>query len=219
MTMKHTLISFILLFSITLSATGTDRLYIENFNIEAGEKLQLPVLLLNDTAYSGLQVDLYLPFGLNLDVDGDEYVIDLTNRKDNSHTVASNLLDNGAIRIYISSVSAREFFGNNGPVMTLNITAANDYAGTSQIFLKNIICAEPIGTRHVLNDEICYVNPSEAPGVIGDVNGDGEVNIADINAVIDMILSSSTNLNGDVNDDGEINIADINAIIDLILSH
>ena len=51
----------------------------------------------------------------------------------------------------------------------------------------------------------------------GDVNVDGEVNIADINAVISMILSGSTAAEGDVNGDGEINIADINAIIDIIL--
>ncbi len=54
--------------------------------------------------------------------------------------------------------------------------------------------------------------------ITGDVNGDHEVNIADINAVMDIILSGSGNLTAaDVNKDGEINIADVNAIIDLIL--
>ena len=52
----------------------------------------------------------------------------------------------------------------------------------------------------------------------GDTNGDGEVNIADINKVIDVILSTSTDMNCDVNGDGEVNIADINFIIDLILN-
>ncbi len=55
------------------------------------------------------------------------------------------------------------------------------------------------------------------PGVVSDVNGDGEVNIADVNAVIDMILSGKTVDSGDVNDDGEVNIADVNTVIDLIL--
>ncbi len=55
-------------------------------------------------------------------------------------------------------------------------------------------------------------------GLIGDVNGDGEVNIADINAAIDMILIGDQSSNGDVNGDGEVNIADINAIIDIILN-
>ena len=54
--------------------------------------------------------------------------------------------------------------------------------------------------------------------MVGDVNGDGEVNIADINAIIDIILSGGSLDTADVNGDGEINIADINAVIDIILS-
>ena len=51
-----------------------------------------------------------------------------------------------------------------------------------------------------------------------DVNGDGEVNIGDVNACIDMILTGNESSNGDVNGDGEVNIADVNALIDYILS-
>ncbi len=53
----------------------------------------------------------------------------------------------------------------------------------------------------------------------GDVNGDLEVNIVDVNAVIDIILGRNTaTAAADLNDDGEINIADINAIINIILN-
>jgi hypothetical protein len=56
----------------------------------------------------------------------------------------------------------------------------------------------------------------------GDVNGDGEVNIADVNALISIILGgqadSETRARADVNNDSEINIADINAVIDIILN-
>ena len=51
----------------------------------------------------------------------------------------------------------------------------------------------------------------------GDVNGDGEVNIADINAIINIIITGSASASGDVNGDGEINIADVNAVIDIIM--
>jgi hypothetical protein len=51
----------------------------------------------------------------------------------------------------------------------------------------------------------------------GDVNSDGEVNIADVNAVIDYILSGNNDLAGDVNGDGEVNIAAVNSVIDIIL--
>ena len=56
---------------------------------------------------------------------------------------------------------------------------------------------------------------------IGDVNGDGEVNIADVNTLIDIILGGTadegTMQRADVNGDGEINIADVNATMDIIL--
>ena len=51
----------------------------------------------------------------------------------------------------------------------------------------------------------------------GDVNGDEEINIADVNAIIDLILAGSITDVADVNEDGEVNIADVNAIIDMIL--
>ena len=68
--------------------------------------------------------------------------------------------------------------------------------------------------------ELVYANmpPDEPQPVPGDVNGDGEVNIADVNVIIDMILSSNVFPNGDVNGDTEVNIADVNAVIEIILN-
>ena len=50
-----------------------------------------------------------------------------------------------------------------------------------------------------------------------DVNLDGEVNIADINAVIHAILGGIEGSSHDVNRDGEVNIGDINNLVDRIL--
>ena len=49
------------------------------------------------------------------------------------------------------------------------------------------------------------------------MNGDGEVNIADVNAVISAILGNAIAPACDVNGDGEVNIADVNAVISIIL--
>jgi hypothetical protein len=56
--------------------------------------------------------------------------------------------------------------------------------------------------------------------IVGDVNADGEVNIADVNCIIGIILGKADTYGGraDVNADGEVNIADINAIIKYIIS-
>ena len=57
-----------------------------------------------------------------------------------------------------------------------------------------------------------------AQSMYGDVNGDGVVNITDVNAVISIILDGKTMTPAaDVNSDGTVNITDINAIINIIL--
>ena len=57
----------------------------------------------------------------------------------------------------------------------------------------------------------------QADNTAGDVNNDGEVNIADVNTVINFILGDRSRHGVDVNNDGEVNIADVNAIIGIIL--
>ena len=56
----------------------------------------------------------------------------------------------------------------------------------------------------------------------GDVNGDGSVNISDVTALIDYVLSgnaSGIDLGAaDVNQDGSINISDVTALIDHVLT-
>ena len=66
--------------------------------------------------------------------------------------------------------------------------------------------------------ELIYANVPQEEHITGDVNRDGEVNIADVNTVIDLILEGGVMPTADVNGDGEINIADVNALIALILS-
>ena len=59
-------------------------------------------------------------------------------------------------------------------------------------------------------------------GIKGDVNNDGEITVADINALIDIIMGSpadaATLWRADVAEDGEIGLADVNALVDKILS-
>ena len=59
--------------------------------------------------------------------------------------------------------------------------------------------------------------------ILGDVNGDGIVNIADVTKLIDYLLgttSSPINISAaDVHGDGVINIADVTALIDLLLGN
>ena len=67
-----------------------------------------------------------------------------------------------------------------------------------------------------------YVKGEPVPAyIIGDVNGDGEVSIGDVSALIDLLLGggadSATVKRGDVNQDGELSIGDVSALIDILL--
>lgn len=73
---------------------------------------------------------------------------------------------------------------------------------------------------HLVEDgKIVYKGIHYIPG---DVNHDGEVNIADANSVIDVVVMGGNAGHTrapevDMNGDGVVNIADVNAIIDLII--
>ena len=54
--------------------------------------------------------------------------------------------------------------------------------------------------------------------VVGDVTGDGLVDIADVNAVINIMLGKADSTDAaDVNNDGNVDIADVNAVINIML--
>ena len=52
----------------------------------------------------------------------------------------------------------------------------------------------------------------------GDVNRDGDVDIADVNAIVNVIMDQGDSGKADVNDDGVVDVADVNQVINIILS-
>ena len=96
-------------------------------------------------------------------------------------------------------------------VESMNVEYGTDANGNPMVTLFIYKCYNGMAVYRITLDD------GENPGLPGDVNGDGNVNIADINAVIDMILSGRFDPVGDVNGDGAVNIGDINALIGIIL--
>ena len=66
-----------------------------------------------------------------------------------------------------------------------------------------------------------YFTIPALPGFIqGDVDGDGHVGIADVTALIDILLTGTVApAAADVDQDGKVGIADVTALIDMILTH
>jgi hypothetical protein len=107
--------------------------------------------------------------------------------------------------------------------LDLNALGGANNVGTFPVTLKSIKFTLNKGGETgdhtlALKSFYCHYAHTGAQHLRGDVNGDGEVNIADVNAIIDVILTGAPNAGADVNNDGETNIADVNVVIDIILA-
>lgn len=105
---------------------------------------------------------------------------------------------------------------------SLTFTVEDDGQGAASEkfvgFIALCCCSQyDMGMLLVNRMSIEDITPVTPDFLIGDVNHDCEVNVADVNALIDMILSGKTELVGDINNDSEINIADVNTLIDIIM--
>lgn len=161
-------------------------------------------------------------------------VTDLVNKiiTANEFAVQVTVTNNGS-STYDEDVSIKLYKRTHGTTGTLvqalnqRVVLAPQETTTLTFHLDNVIN----GWRYFAKlyyysngDQVSLANVSThtiyfpAVPIPGDVNNDGEVSIADINAVIDMILKGEQDLRGDVNEDGEVTIADINAVIDVILN-
>ena len=117
---------------------------------------------------------------------------------------------NGMSGYTASNLSLAE--GNDGTW----ITGGND--GTWEGYANEV--AFNVNKQCRFETIIVTVAAGEAP-LVGDVNQDGSVNIADVTALIDYLLNdaSAAPVEADVNQDGIVNVADLADLIDLMLTN
>lgn len=209
------------MFMVAVGAAATDRFYIEDFTIAPSQTQTVSIILDNEIAYTAFQTDIYLPEGLTIEQEAGDYIFDLTTRKSRDHIVASQVQADGSIRVMSYSNRINAYSGNSGALVTFNVTASADFVGPATIWLKNTLFTTTEGTEIPFPDEECIVTVPVSI-IKGDVDGDGNVNISDVTALIDYLLSgNASNIqldNADVDDSGNINISDVTALIDILLT-
>lgn len=202
---------------MALCANATDRFYIQDFTISAGDTVTVSIMLDNETAYTAFQCDLYLPDGLSIEQEDGDYIFDLTDRKARDHNIASQIQVDGAIRVMSYSPRINAFKGNSGALVTFNVMASDNFNGPTILLISNILFTTTEGIEIPFADEECIVKK----GLIGDVNEDGQVTIGDVTKLIDYLLGSEVppfnRHNADVNGDGAVSIGDVTELIDALL--
>jgi uncharacterized protein YjdB len=182
----------------------------------------LPISMSNTESIKGLQFDLRLPEGVTVATDDyNDLLFTLTSRAHSSHTVSASRLGNGDYRVVVTSLSAKTFSGTEGVIMNVTLSVADNLAaGDYEVRLFSIVLNTADNVSVMPHDATATLTLSDI--AMGDVNGDGNINVTDVGMVIDHILENTPSgfiaAAADINSDGVINVTDVGLIIDIILS-
>ncbi|MBQ6080459.1 MAG: dockerin type I repeat-containing protein [Muribaculaceae bacterium] len=113
-----------------------------------------------------------------------------------------------------------KFTKTSGTTLTYSVEGLKLTYDASNVYVVNNETTATIALAEV--QDMYFSN--EAGGndfILGDVNDDGNVSIADVTALIDYLLGTNDGINldaADCNTDNNISIADVTALIDYLLS-
>ena len=187
---------------------------------------------------------MYIPFNLFMGIDGDNLAIGGTFHGerpfDPSKSVSSELASDifiatldkatGSVNsTYVSGIANAATCMAVSDGSALLATAESgcyelDFA-TGEVDITDIIysaidfCGSVNSSRVYVDGSTIYVNGNfTGSAILGDIDGDGEVIVADATALIAMILDPTTATDAaDIDGDGEILVADAPALISIIL--
>lgn len=132
----------------TQNVDNTSKFEIAPFTMTAGQQSNVITLDLYNSGveYTAFQLDMSLPEGLSVDMNrrGTAYNLSFNTDADRTdasyHTLSSAKQANGDIRILCYSTTLDIFWGDNGALINIPVTASSDMqAGVYDFYLKNII--------------------------------------------------------------------------------
>ena len=132
---------------VLTEAQARDNIFINDFTINASESKTIEVNMNNVDTYCAFQFDMYLPEGLTIDEEDEEFLIEATSRLTKSHMISTNKLSENVIRFVVYSNKNTNIKLNEGAIMTIPFTASAEMAaGSYQIEIKDVILSYNTGT-------------------------------------------------------------------------
>ena len=184
-------------------------LSVQGIEAKTGEQKMLTVSLSGAASATALQFNLSLPANMTINEGGCALGNAATN-----HTLSVNKMNNGDYLFVMYSLDFTALV--DGTLLTIPVTIGND-AKTGNGNLNTIRSSGEDVVSHQHESKSFTISVKEVKK--GDVNGDGEVNVGDIMAVINYMAGQTENIDkkvGDVNNDGNVNVGDIMAIINIM---
>lgn len=203
--------------------SNDDIIRVANVDAYKGKNVSVGVTLINKvTDLSAYQFDLTLPSGITLAKDdNNNYLVTKTSRyEDDEQILQVTLLEDNTYRIVCYSNESKKITGTSGALLNiiLNVTSTHT-AGIFEANIENIVFTKANGSQIKLNSAKFNIEVHKA--IMGDANGDGEINVADVVEIVKDILHKTTSKfvreAADVNEDGEINVTDIVLVVNMIM--
>lgn len=180
-------------------------LSIQGIEAKAGEEAVLTVSVTGATGMTALQFNLSLPEGVTLN-DGE-----VTMGAFQGHTLAVETLENGDHLFVLYNMNMDTF--KNGELLRIPVMVSSEaQTGNGRLYTVRMATTEAVS--YAREDVDFAVTVTDASFILGDVNGDGDVNSADVMTIYSIMAGKSTlpRSIGDVNNDGDVNSADVMTI-------
>ncbi len=199
-----------------------NRLYANDLTARPEEKLAIALQLDNEKTFIACEFNLQLPAGFSIEEDEDGYLVaDIVSTRSNRHTFEARNDGNGQYHFLCYSNSNKAFKGNEGDFITLSIVADEAVAeGTYTAELKNIIFSDENKQQVSLANSSFNINVVNY--TLGDVNGDGKLNVMDIVEMVGNIMGDDSDtfvfVAADIDGNGTVNVMDLVNLVEIIMN-
>lgn len=203
--------------------TDDDKIVVPEVTATKGQQVTIGIGLENKTTdLTAYQFDLILPDGVSLSLnDNGNFLVTKTSRyEDDSQTLSVSKQDGNTYRFVCFSLLKEIITGTSGAILNVSLTiGASVNIGSYEATITNIVVTRQDGTQMKLNDSKFNIIVTNV--IMGDANGDGEVNVSDIVEIVNYIMGKPSAIfvqaAADLNGDGEINVTDIVKVVSIIM--
>ncbi len=196
---------------------GIGEIKMENFVLPVNESYILPIEITryDSENYKALQMDIIVPDGIMImEAAAADAITD--------HKVILSQRDLTTYRMMLYSNGDELINDSKDAIVNLNLFCYMDVADSLRnVKLSNILAVDELTDEYRLSDVMASFDHNTI--LVGDINGDGEINVGDFAALVNLIFNSeniddATMAVADINGDGEVNVGDFAGLVNLIFN-
>lgn len=204
---------------VTVYAPVNDTIVLKDTTTLKNKTIMYPVYLNNEDPVCSFQLDVNLPDGIDIAKNSKgKYDIQFAGRQEDTHSITSNKISTGAVRVIAFSIANDNFSGKSGALINIPITIGDVTKGDYNISIRNIVLADASEKEYYCQDANGVIHVNDV--IMGDANSDGKVSLADVNSTVNYIAEKPSGsfcfAAADMNNNGIINVSDVNAIVNVL---